>query len=67
MNDSSKHVEREPMSQARDLTHEARELTSDELKLVSGGGFKMVAVKTISWAHDDEAPKETTTFEYGGG
>ena len=28
--------------------------------------FKLVAVKTISWAYDDESPKETTTFEYGG-
>jgi type VI secretion system secreted protein Hcp len=28
--------------------------------------FKLVAVKTIGWAHDDEAPKETVTFEYGG-
>jgi type VI secretion system secreted protein Hcp len=28
--------------------------------------FKLVAVKTVSWAHDDEAPKETVTFEYGG-
>jgi type VI protein secretion system component Hcp len=28
--------------------------------------FKLVAVKTLSWAHDDEAPKETVTFEYGG-
>jgi type VI protein secretion system component Hcp len=28
--------------------------------------FKLVAVKTISWAHDDESPKETITFEYGG-
>ena len=28
--------------------------------------FKLVAVKTIAWAHDDEAPKETVTFEYGG-
>jgi type VI secretion system secreted protein Hcp len=28
--------------------------------------FKLVAVKTISWAHDDEAPKETVTLEYGG-
>jgi type VI secretion system secreted protein Hcp len=28
--------------------------------------FKLAAVKTISWSHDDEAPKETTTFEYGG-
>ncbi len=27
--------------------------------------FKLVAVKTISWSHDDEAPKETVTFEYG--
>jgi type VI secretion system Hcp family effector len=28
--------------------------------------FKLVAVKTISWSHDDESPKETITFEYGG-
>jgi type VI secretion system Hcp family effector len=28
--------------------------------------FKLVAVKTIAWAHDDEAPKERITFEYGG-
>jgi type VI secretion system secreted protein Hcp len=28
--------------------------------------FKLVAVKTISWSYDDEAPKETCTFEYGG-
>jgi type VI secretion system secreted protein Hcp len=28
--------------------------------------FKLVAVKTISWSHDDESPKETTTFGYGG-
>jgi type VI secretion system Hcp family effector len=28
--------------------------------------FKLVAVKTISWAHDDEAPKETVGFQYGG-
>jgi type VI secretion system secreted protein Hcp len=28
--------------------------------------FKLVAVKTISWAHDEERPKETVTFEYGG-
>ena len=28
--------------------------------------FKLVAIKTISWAHDDESPKETMTFEYGG-
>lgn len=28
--------------------------------------FKLVAVKTISWNHDDESPKETVTFEYGG-
>jgi type VI secretion system secreted protein Hcp len=27
--------------------------------------FKLVAVKTISWAHDDESPKETITLEYG--
>jgi type VI protein secretion system component Hcp len=28
--------------------------------------FKLVAVKTISYAHSDEAPKEVVTFEYGG-
>lgn len=28
--------------------------------------FKLVAVKTVSWAHDDKSPKETITFEYGG-
>jgi type VI secretion system Hcp family effector len=28
--------------------------------------FKLVAVKTIGWSHDDESPKETVTFEYGG-
>ena len=28
--------------------------------------FKLVAVKTISWAHDETSPKETMTFEYGG-
>ncbi len=28
--------------------------------------FKLVAVKTISWSYDDELPKETVTFEYGG-
>jgi type VI secretion system secreted protein Hcp len=37
-----------------------------------GGGiylvfrFKLVAVKTISWSYDDESPKETITFDYGG-
>jgi hypothetical protein len=35
-------------------------------KLVLQWDFKLVAVKTISWAYDDEAPKETVTFEYGG-
>lgn len=28
--------------------------------------FKLVAVKTIAWAHDAETPKETVTFESGG-
>ena len=28
--------------------------------------FKLVAVKSISWSHDDESPKETVAFEYGG-
>jgi type VI secretion system secreted protein Hcp len=28
--------------------------------------FKLVAVKTISWAHDELSPKETVVFEFGG-
>ena len=28
--------------------------------------YKLVAVKSISWSHDDEAPRETIVFEYGG-
>jgi len=28
--------------------------------------FKLVAVKTISWSHNDEGPEETITLEYGG-
>ena len=28
--------------------------------------FKLVAVKTIAWSHDEESPRETVTFEYGG-
>jgi type VI secretion system secreted protein Hcp len=28
--------------------------------------FKLVAVKTISWSHDETSPKEAVTFEYGG-
>jgi len=28
--------------------------------------FKLVAVKTVSWSYDDESPKESVTFEYGG-
>jgi len=28
--------------------------------------FKLVAAKTIDWAHDEESPKETMTFMYGG-
>lgn len=27
--------------------------------------FSLVAVKTLAWAHDEESPKETITFEYG--
>ena len=46
----------------RDLTNQVAELTADEMEGVSGGflafTFKLVAVKTISWAHDDEAPKK---------
>ncbi len=53
----TKHVERE-------LANQVTELTENEMERVSGGGtpflvftFKLVAVKTVSWAHDDEAPK----------
>jgi len=28
--------------------------------------FKLVAAKTIDWTHDEESPKETMTFMYGG-
>jgi len=28
--------------------------------------FKLVAVKSIAWAYDAEAPKEIVTFEFGG-
>lgn len=28
--------------------------------------FKLVALKTISWSHDDESPTEDLEFEYGG-
>ena len=51
----TKHVERE-------LTNQVTELAADDLERVSGGflafTFKLVAVKTVSWAHDDEAPKK---------
>lgn len=39
----------------------------------TGGGviylqyvFKLVAVKTMSWSYDDQSPKETVSFDYGG-
>jgi bacteriocin-like protein len=54
-------VERELTKQVTEPTKQVTELTADELESVSGGfTFKLVAVKTVSWAHDDEAPKETT-------
>lgn len=28
--------------------------------------LKLVAVKSVAWSYDDEAPKEVVTFEYGG-
>jgi type VI secretion system Hcp family effector len=28
--------------------------------------FKLVAVKTVTWASDDDRPTETISFEYGG-
>jgi len=36
------------------------ELTDKSLAEAAGGlvfSFKLVAVKTVSWAHDDESPK----------
>jgi hypothetical protein len=43
----------------RGQTNQTTELTANEMERVSGGLqfiFKLVAVKTVSWAHDDEAP-----------
>ncbi|RKS73751.1 type VI secretion system secreted protein Hcp [Motilibacter peucedani] len=28
--------------------------------------FKLVAVKTLAWSHDEESPRESVTFDYGG-
>jgi len=41
---------------------EPTELTTQDLAHVAGGltfTFKLVAVKTVGWAHDDEAPSES--------
>jgi hypothetical protein len=49
-------VEREQTNQVTELTTQVTELTANEMERVSGGlsfTFKLVAVKTISWAHDD--------------
>jgi hypothetical protein len=35
-------------------------LDDKDLQMVTGGD------KKVTWAHDDESPKETVTFEYGG-
>ena len=56
-------MQAEPMElAARARGKELAELTEQELAEVAGGflafTFKLVAVKTVSWAHDDEAPKE---------
>ena len=40
---------------------ETGELTDQELDQVAGG-----VGKAVTWAHNDESPKETVTFEYGG-
>jgi hypothetical protein len=51
----TKHVEREPATQVGEPTTRVTELTAAEMERVSGGlvfTFKLVAVKTISWAHD---------------
>jgi hypothetical protein len=39
------------------------ELGEQDLEKVTGG---TKPTPTVKWASDDEAPKETTTFEYGG-
>jgi hypothetical protein len=41
------------------------ELNEQALDMVTGGD-KPVAPQTVNWSHDDESPKETVTFEYGG-
>ena len=48
------------MSKNNDVsTLDHRPLADSELDAVSGG---LVAVKTVSWAYDDESPKETLTL-----
>ena len=42
----------------REAQFEIVELTDEDLAEVAGAG-RFVAVKTISWSYDDEAPKET--------
>jgi hypothetical protein len=60
-------------SKQRFVTPTKDELNEQELEKASGGGgaflrfdFKSVSVKTISWSHSSEAPKEEVTLEYGG-
>jgi hypothetical protein len=49
----TKHVERELVNQVTELTANEMERVSPFLVFT----FKLVAVKTVSWAHGDEAPK----------
>jgi hypothetical protein len=46
-------------------TNKDGELNEQALDMVTGSG-KPVAPKQVSGSHDDESPKETVTFEYGG-
>lgn len=45
------------MTATNNREHNNRELTDAELLGVAAGA---VGVKTVSWAYDDEAPKEPT-------
>jgi hypothetical protein len=39
------------------------QLGDQDLEKVTGGAGR-TPIKAIAWAYNDEAPKETTTFEY---
>ena len=52
-----------PTATSKTVHDKSSELSDQELDKASGG---TPTVKTVPWAHDDESPKETTTFVYGG-